>query len=45
LAAAGRPATGDLTLRAGESVTLEADFSVEAGGRFAVVIDSTLTDL
>lgn len=35
-------ATGFVTVRAGESVRLDNGFSVETGGRFAVVIDATL---
>jgi len=35
-------ATGIVTLKAGESVRLDGGFSVETGGRLAVVIDPTL---
>jgi len=34
--------SGDLTLRAGSSITLEPGFSVETGGEFHAVIDATI---
>lgn len=37
-------ATGDVTFRAGNSVTLAGGFSVATGGRFEVTIDPTLAE-
>jgi len=37
-------ANGDVTFRAGEKVVLQDGFSVAAGGRFKIEIDSTLSE-